>query len=51
MSLPSVHSEAPTYSEDREGIHAAVDFDSSVDSKHRHMSDAVFLVVMVRLLL
>lgn len=48
MSLPSVNVnfEAPTYSEDSEGNHAVVDFDSSVDGKHRHTSDAVLLVVM-----
>lgn len=46
MSLASVYSEPPTDSEDREGNHAVVDFNSSVDNKHRHMSDAVLLVVM-----
>ncbi|KAG2154383.1 P-loop containing nucleoside triphosphate hydrolase protein [Suillus bovinus] len=49
VPVPSVDSEAPTYSEDREGNHMAVDLDSSVESKppvDRNMSDAVFLVVM-----
>ncbi|KAG1816148.1 P-loop containing nucleoside triphosphate hydrolase protein [Suillus subaureus] len=49
MSLPSVYSEAPTYSEDRGLRHTAVDFDSSVESKplvDRNTRDAVFLVVM-----
>lgn len=49
MSLPSVYPEAPKYSEDRGGNHAAVDFDSSVESRprvDRNISDAIFLVVM-----
>lgn len=56
MSLPSVHSEAPTYPEDRGAKHPAVNvnLDTSVENKplvDGNMSDAVFLVVMVRLFL
>jgi len=51
MSLPSVHSEAPTYPEDRGAQHPAVNInlDTSVENKplvDGNMSDAVFLVVM-----